>query len=165
MTWQSGGKKGTGPTRRSNIYSDNTQGTSKQTHRCRRQKRKQCKQKLICVWDLHVCVYARTREKTTNREPSICPAQMCFDGMWPNETKWREQQRQTEDRSWLKPVCSICVCPSWAGDKGAIEWKRKERADFAQFSSHVCPPASSLTGGRSDKREFGWCVFFPVMRI
>lgn len=164
MTWQSGGKKGTGPTRRSNIDSDNTQGTFKQTHRCRRQKCKQCKQKLICAWDMHVCTRAHARKQPTG-EPSTCPAQTCFDGMWPNQTKWREQKRQTEDRSWLQPVRSICACPSWAGDKGAIEWKRKETADFAQFSTHLCPPAYSLTGDRGDKREFWRCLFFPIMRI
>lgn len=60
------------------------------------------------------------------------------------------------------PVCAICACPCRAGEEGAIEWKRKERADFAQFSGHPPLPASSLTDVWGDKSCFGSAIFLNM---
>lgn len=153
--------KCTGPTRRSHIYSDNTRGRSKQSRPCRRQKRKQCKQKLIRAWDTHVRkpTWARNNQQVTGRLSCASGT----DVLWQDVAKWDQvtwTEEADEGQVAALPVSSICACPSRAGEKGAIEWKRKEGADFAQFSGHPRLPASSLTDDCGNKSEF-----FPGMSI
>lgn len=137
---------------------------SKQTHRCRRQKCKHCKQKLICTWDMHVCKPAHTRKQPTGNQ-ALVQHRRVLTGcgqMRSSDVNRGGRRRASRSVARVLRMC-VCVCPSWSGDKGAIEWKRKERADFAQFSGHLYLPASSLTVDCGNE-SFGG-AFFPNMRI
>lgn len=82
---------------------------SKQTHRCRRQKCKHCKQKLICTWDMHVCKPAHTRKQPTGNQALVQHRHVLTGCGQMRSSDVNRGGRRRASRSVAR-VLRMCVC-------------------------------------------------------
>lgn len=130
--------KCTGPTRRSHIYSGNTRGGSKQTRTCRRPKRKQCKQKLICTRDTHVCKPTRAREPPTGDRAALLCVRRRLVVTGCGQMRSSDVNRRGRRRAGRRFARVRHMCVSLSGRRGRSDWveeKGGSRFCSVQWSS------------------------------
>lgn len=130
--------KCTGPTRRSHIYSDNTRGRSKQSRTCRRQKRKQCKQKLIRAWDTHVCKPTGARKQPTGDRAPLLYVRRRRVVTGCGQMRSSDVNRRGRRRAGCRFARVLHMCVSLSGRRERSDWvedKGGSRFCSVQWSS------------------------------